>query len=313
MSQTIAILLATHNGEPYLAQQIDSLLAQDDADLHILVRDDGSSDATPGLIADYAERWPERLEPLPPDGRRLGARGSFDALLAHALAHPRGFQRFMFCDQDDVWLPDKVRSLRQALEAGVDDEPRLAHGDMRVVDQNLNPIAPSFWRRQRVDPGNTQLGRMLLQNSVTGHSALFNRALAELASPIPADAFMHDWWLALTAAAFGTIAAVDRPLTLYRQHTGNVLGSRHRTAARFLSWTHWRRKILRPGRHAAILRQAEAWIARYGDRLDEPTRRRLAPIMGITRAGWPARRWRLLRSGANPGNAVDYVDYLLKS
>ena len=157
----------------------------------------------------------------------------------------------MFCDQDDVWVPGKVRALRQAMEAGRNDGPRLVHCDMQVVDQALNPIAPSLWRRQRVDPENTQLRRMLLQNSETGHSALFNRALAELASPIPAEAFMHDWWLALTAAAFGTIAAVDRPLTLYRQHTGNVLGSRQRTAARFLSWDHWRRKILRRG-HPAL-------------------------------------------------------------
>jgi glycosyltransferase involved in cell wall biosynthesis len=312
MTTEVTVLLATYNGARWLPEQLDSLLGQTGVRLHVLVRDDGSTDGTLGLLADYQRAHPGVFSILPPDGARRGPRGSFAALLDHALGDPRGFTRFMFCDQDDLWFPHKAATLLAALEALPADRPRLAHGDARVVDLGLAPLAESFWGLTRIDPARTEPRRLLLRNVVIGHCALFDRALAERAAPIPSRAYMHDWWLALTAAAFGSIVAVPAPLGLYRQHGSNAEGARDRGPARLLSPTHWRRRILAGGTHGAVLAQAEAWVQRYGHALAPELARDLRHLDGISRAGWLSRRARLLRSRVRPATLVEALDYLLK-
>lgn len=312
MPPEIAILLATYNGARWLPEQLDSLLAQQGVSLHVLVRDDGSTDGTPQLLTEYDLAHPGTFSILPQDGLRLGPRGTFAALLEHALDHPRRFNRFMFCDQDDVWFPQKAATLLAALEALPGSGPRLAHADARVVDQDLEPIAASFWQRARIDPNGIDIRRLLLQNVVMGHCALFDRALAERAVPIPPQAYMHDWWLALTASAFGSITAVREPLSLYRQHGANVEGSRARVLARFLSLQHWRKRILAASLHAVILRHAEAWVDRFASELEPPLATRLSPLRGLSNAGWFTRRVKLLQSGLRPATLRDALDYLVK-
>lgn len=229
----VAILLPTWNGEKYLHEQVDSLLAQDYPDFIIVSRDDGSRDNSPAIIADYAARFPQRFHIVPADGRNLGASGSFAFLMAYALQEKAALGLMsawvMPSDQDDVWHADKLgksMARMQALEAQFPGLPLLVHGDLEVVDEARRQIAPSFVRYQGLKPLRNSFGRLLVSNTVTGCTALCNEALLRRALPIPATAVMHDWWLALVAAAFGKLDFIDEPLLQYRQHGANTIGAK---------------------------------------------------------------------------------------
>lgn len=104
--------------------------------------------------------------------------------------------------------------------------PILVHSDMKVVDENLKEIAPSFFKYQKISPERTRLSQLLVQNNVTGGAVMVNRAMLPYLERTPRGCLMHDAWLALLACCFGQIAWVDDPLYLYRQHRGNVLGAK---------------------------------------------------------------------------------------
>ena len=229
----IAILLPTWNGEEFLAEQLDSLLAQTYQNFAVVIRDDGSTDGTRGLIAQYAAAHPHHIHVLVSDGQNLGARGSFSCLMNYALQHKQtlGMERalLMFCDQDDVWVPHKIAvsmQRMQALQEKHPGAPALVHSDLRVVDEQLNLIAPSFVAYQGLEPLRNNFGRMIVSNTVTGCTALLNEELVLLACPVPAGAVMHDWWLALVASAFGHLDYIDEALVEYRQHGRNTIGAR---------------------------------------------------------------------------------------
>lgn len=229
----IAILLPTWNGEKFLAEQLDSLLVQTYQNFVVVIRDDGSTDGTPALLAQYAAAHPHHIHVLVSDGKNLGASGNFSCLMNYALQNKQalGLERvwLMFCDQDDVWMPHKVAvsmQRMQALQQKYPGAPALVHSDLRVVDEQLNQIAPSFVSYQGLEPLRNSFGRMIVSNTITGCTALLNEELVTLACPVPAGAVMHDWWLALVASAFGHIGFIDEPLVEYRQHGRNAIGAR---------------------------------------------------------------------------------------
>mgnify|MGYP000697644736 CR=1 FL=1 len=100
----------------------------------------------------------------------LGARGNFSVLLGRALELSPGLRFFAFCDQDDVWLPEKLdRLVSRAVQLEQEQPglPVLVHCDLRMVDEDLAELHPSFWRHQRIDPGCTDLRSLILKNTVT--------------------------------------------------------------------------------------------------------------------------------------------------
>lgn len=133
---------------------------------------------------------------------------------------------YFFSDQDDVWLPEKVEmQLEEAIKHDT-SQPLLVYTDLKVVDQELNVVHESMIRTQS-DHANTELLQELTENTVTGGVSMINQALADLWTGQEAhDLLMHDWYLALLAAAFGHLVYIDRPSELYRQHSNNVLGAR---------------------------------------------------------------------------------------
>jgi len=221
----VEILLATYNGERYLREQIDSLLGQTFSDLRILVRDDGSTDETTAILAEYAVKFPERISMLS-DGIATG--------------HPkRNFLRLMrastasyvcFSDQDDVWLAEKVSLGLEAMQRLEDRHgrttPALVFTDLQVVNERLETVSPSYWKRSGIRAENIHsLPRLLSENVITGCTLMINRSLCDLAVRMPEEAEMHDWWIALLAATFGVAEIVPRATILYRQHDSNVIGS----------------------------------------------------------------------------------------
>lgn len=284
MASSLAVLLSTYNGERFLAEQLDSLLRQTRQDFIVVARDDGSSDGSRRLLEEYAARHPDRFHLLPNAPDNLGACASFALLMQAALDRSAelGLESayLMFCDQDDVWLDDKIErqmKLMRETEAGDPSLPVLVHSDLEVVSFENRHIAPSFARYQGLDVARNRFIEMAISNLVTGCTVLINESLARKALPISTDAIMHDWWLALTASAFGKIAYMEEPTIRYRQHDANTIGARRHTTARLTRLSHWSRLIAGAANPhlLEVGRQASAFLRRYRDDLSGSQRRGL--------------------------------------
>lgn len=284
----IAVLLASYNGGQYIAAQLDSILAQSHPGLDIYIRDDGSSDDTVAVVAAYIRRFPDQVHCCRTPSAATGHLANFAALADFACSLKHDY--YCFADQDDVWHPNKLALLleqMQALESRCDQPlPLLVHSDLRVVDEQLNEIAPSFIAFQGLpDPRRQSHRRFLYQNVVTGCATLFNRPLLELATPLPTAVVVHDWWFALCAQFAGRIGYIDRPLLDYRQHGQNAIGATHFKAQK----SYFKRRLYRTLlRFPGLLSQA---IAQAGA-LDT----RLAPRTGLGgQAGASLNRFKTLR------------------
>ncbi|WP_167737499.1 glycosyltransferase family 2 protein [Sphingomonas parva] len=219
---TVEVALATFNCESFLADLLDSLLSQTHEDFTILVADDASTDGTRAIVDSFVRRHPERIRLLG-YSEHAGYLGNFARLIEAVSA-----DHVLFCDHDDVWLPNKIAlTLRQmqALEQEYGAErPALVHTDLVVTDAALRVVHPSYASYAGLDPRQNRLERLLLTNVATGCTAMANRALYERARPIPPEATWHDHWLALTAAIHGNIRFVAESTILYRQHGANEVG-----------------------------------------------------------------------------------------
>lgn len=215
MKPRVLVLLAAYNGEKYLAEQMDSVLAQEgDFDLTLRIRDDGSRDGTAALLASYAARFPEKVEVL--SGENLGYNACFFALIDSA----EGYDFVALCDQDDKWMSGKIQAAVKALE-GIKG-PALYACPSLMTDDSLQPRGTTRLKKRPITPANA-----LIQNICPGHNQLMNRSLLELVQK-PRDVsriYVYDLWIANLAALYGTIVFDPEPRTWYRQHGGNELGT----------------------------------------------------------------------------------------
>jgi len=243
----IDILMSTYNGSRFLAEQLDSILGQTFAEFKLMIRDDGSVDDTRDILEQYAAR-DARVEITDDDDGNLGLRRSFMRLLELSDA-----DYFMFADQDDVWLDDKIeRSLNRISELkskSSPETPLLVFTDLTVVDEALNPINDTFWKFQALDPDISRDWRDLLaQNVATGCTILGNAAARRASLPFALPAMMHDHWVAVNTARTGTVEYLAEPTVLYRQHSENAEGGHRfdagyaaaRTRAPGRRWRHYR-------------------------------------------------------------------------
>ena len=213
---------------------IDSLLSQDYSNIHIIVSDDCSDDGTDQILADYAVCYPDTISHY-----RSGLHfGCAQTHFMHLLHRFQDAPYIMFCDQDDVWHEDKVRKtldlmLRTEINHGI---PTLVHTDLRVVDQNLRVISPSFCQHSGLDGNRLAFHQLLVQNVVTGCTVMINRSLAQIAceSCFESKMLMHDWWLALLASACGEVAFLNEQTIDYRQHGKNSVGAKDVRSVKYL-------------------------------------------------------------------------------
>jgi len=221
----IAILLSTYNGEKYLEEQLDSILNQTCSDWRLYIRDDGSTDRTLEIIENYVSKY-DQIIAYEGVNRGLGAALSFMELLSNISA-----EYYMFCDQDDVWLPQKIdimlNEMRQ-LEKMNKNVPILLHSDLAVVNSNLDIINGSFWNYINIDPRVVNKEFLYITNSVTGCATFFNKMAREISIDNYKSELiiMHDYWVPICVkSANGIIFPIDKPLIFYRQHEKNVLGA----------------------------------------------------------------------------------------
>jgi len=296
-SPKVDVLIATYNGEEFLAELFDSILAQSYSHINVIVGDDGSHDGTRDIVHRYKARFPSiqffdfSAEPT------HGVNANFSRLMAVARA-----PYAMFCDQDDVWLPGKIETTLQtmlSLEADQgDDKPILVHTDLRVVDRELKLLAESMWRSQASRPDRASFKKMLVENAIVGCTTMINRSLLTLVGAIPDRAIMHDWWIALTAACFGTIALVDEPTILYRQHGSNAVGAKRWSLGSLFSHA----VDVVAGEAAArsvqkTIDQAAAFHSVYGDQMLPEQRKLVKSYSEIKTMPSLSRKLFLIRSG----------------
>ncbi len=218
----IQLLLATYNAAPHLDAFMESLLAQDEQDWSLLVRDDGSADLTPALLETWRARLGSRMQILPDSGQcNLGVVGNFSRLLNTSTA-----PYIMFADQDDLWHSGKIRvtlaAMRQRESEVGTGKPILVHTDLAMVDENLASVSPSHWQYQGLVPERGHdLGHMMVENTVWGCTCMLNRPLIELTGDIPPESRFHDWWISLVAAAFGEIVSLPIQTISWRRHGAN--------------------------------------------------------------------------------------------
>jgi len=218
----IEILLSTYNGELFLRQQLNSIVDQTYQEWEILIRDDGSCDNTISIINEYCERYPQKIKYIS-NNKNIGCLHSYEALLQVSNA-----PYIMFCDQDDVWMPDKIqRTFNKMIlvEESHPDSPILIHTDLEVVDQNKKTIHSSFWKLSYINPYLLKEFNYLgVYNGITGCSMMINKAAKNNALPFSANARMHDSWISLCVSKVGYIDYIENKTILYRQHEYNKIG-----------------------------------------------------------------------------------------
>ena len=222
--KAVEVLMAVYNGEGYIREQIESILNQTYKNIHLIIRDNCSTDQTVAIVQGYQSKYPNKITLLT-SSQNVGIIGNFAALLEHAHG-----DYIMFSDHDDVWLPYKVGRTLEKMDA-LEQEfgsniPILVHTDLKVVNKTLEVIHPSFWKYAKLNPEQRSLSRQLTQNQITGCTLMLNRPLLDLARPLPKNIVMHDWWLGICAAAFGKIGFLAEPTMLYRQHGNNDTGAK---------------------------------------------------------------------------------------
>ena len=217
----IGIVLATYNGEKYLAQMLDSLVAQTRQADFIVAVDDGSKDNTPAILKSFQDRLPLQITRLE---KNSGHRAAFSKALELAQPQLDDNDLIALADQDDVWLPQKLKFLEKAMEAEQGEKPTLVFGDAQVVDADGKIIAESWRSYSKIEKKISMEQQIAGINNVTGCLSLFRASLLKTILPIPEGVTVHDRWIAMIADRQGGIAAIDAPVVQYRIHGNNAVG-----------------------------------------------------------------------------------------
>ena len=287
----ITILMATYNGERFLRQQLDSIFAQTEGNFLLVVSDDCSTDGTAAILREYKQRFPGKMRLFirrtPSGGAAENFFSMLSALRKGVFGKPSPY--IMLADQDDVWLPEKTANtlgkLRELEERFGSGTPLLVHGDLTLVDEEEQVISESMFRYQKLVGEPIDLPLQLIQNSVTGCTVMFNRALLSKLRRIPEYAVMHDWWLGLIAAAFGHIGFLETPYILYRQHGSNTEGAKNYTGVSSLARLAGNRSRIRHSLKRTY-RQAADFYRIYKNELNPEERKMVAAFSNI-----PARNY----------------------
>ena len=285
---SLSVALASYNGERYLGEQLDSIARQTRLPDELVICDDASTDSTADIVREFARRAPFTVRFL--QHERMGSTANFEL----AIAECRGDIIFL-CDQDDVWYPDKVKTI----EAVFIDKPDTGavFTDADVVDENLQPLGSRLWKYFRFRPkeqAQVEAGdalRVLLRHPVvTGATMAFRSSFRDFLLPMPPT--WHDAWIALLIGTTSHLIALPVPLIAYRQHGRNQVGiprpgrNRDKTVAEIY------------GPRVLLYERARARLLEFADRFPTDAERiyLFNEVIKLlrARATFPIDRWRRL-------------------
>lgn len=291
---TVAIVMATYNGEKYVDEQINSILTSTYQDFELFIYDDGSRDNTMSILQNYASLYPAKIR-VYQNETNLGVTENFLQALCRTT-----MDYIMFCDQDDVWKPNKIaitlRRMRHMEGQTGKMTPIAIFTDAIIVDSELNTLKNSFFDASHLNPKKTDLPHILMENKLIGCTVMVNCALRKVLqnNPLPNCAKFHDWWIALIASSLGKIGYVNEGTLLYRQHCGNIVGG-----SSFFSYIRNRITDIHKQKEALFIlrRQAEEFLTIYTDLLTKENKDIIRCFIDLDRLNFLDRRLMILHCG----------------
>jgi hypothetical protein len=259
----VSVALCSHNGEKFIVEQLESILGQSLTPTEIVLSDDASTDQTVALARETVARLAKRGSPalvVLANERALGVTANFQQAIAACSG-----AIIVLSDQDDRWRPDRIAQAVSLLESRRD--LLLVSSDARLIDENGADLGSTLFgalELSRNELGAVHAGgalqRLLKRNFVTGATTAFRSHLSVIATPFPSG-WVHDEWLAVVAAAVGSLDLIELPLIDYRQHGSNQIGVAK------LDLLGKIRKMAEPGgqRNERLLERASALESRFAE------------------------------------------------
>lgn len=217
--ENVAVLLCTYNGEAFIREQLDSIIAQDHRNWRIFVSDDGSTDNTLIIIKEYQKYLgKDKIELL--SGPKKGFSWNFINLIESC---GEGYSYYALSDQDDAWMPNKLSKSIQFLREISSEKPAVYCGRTALIDGEGKDIGYSpIFKKQ------ASFRNALIQSIAGGNTMVFNNAARNIIKQTPKyfDIVSHDWWIYIIISGCGGVVNYDsEPTIKYRQHSANIVGS----------------------------------------------------------------------------------------
>jgi rhamnosyltransferase len=220
---TVAVLVATYNGEIFLKQQLDSILAQTYQNIKIYISDDKSSDSTVKILFDYQKMYPDKIF-YSVNEKNEGFVKNFEKLLQNCSEN-----YISLSDQDDIWIENKLEIQMQEmlkLEELYEKDALLVHSDLSMIDENNKLIRNSYFKYRHYTFNETKdFGQILGPCGVMGNTILMNKKLKNIVLKFPDKLDFHDYWIALNCELFGIRKTLNLQLVQYRVHSSNSSNS----------------------------------------------------------------------------------------
>lgn len=259
-SKEVVILMSTYNGEKYITEQLESLLNQTYPNIKIFIRDDGSKDRTVEIIKKFQQK---SRNIFLTEGENIGFINSFFELLN--ISDKADY--YAYCDQDDVWMEDKIERAVNFLEKTDVSKPALYFSNSDYYDGEMNFLATAeknktYNFRNSLVECVTQ-GMTMVINNKTRETIIKNR---------PQTCLYHDWWTYMICSGFGEIVYDDKSLVKYRRHNKSVTVEGKSKIQLFV----WRFKEFLIGNSLKqIKKQLQEYEKFYSDNLTEENKKLL--------------------------------------
>ena len=217
-NKKIDVLMATYNGEKYLAEQLDSIINQTYHNWNLLIRDDNSTDRTLEIIQDYQKK-DNRIKLLKDNKGNLGIVKNFEELLKNSES-----EFIMFSDQDDIWIENKLDMYLKMIEK-IKNKGFMIHSDAILFDKNKsNILKDTFISKKAINKG---LENVFFNYFVQGATILISKEIKNFILPFPKEAYLHDRYIHLISELFFERVFINQALIYYRQHDNNQIGAKN--------------------------------------------------------------------------------------
>ncbi|KIM09181.1 MAG: hypothetical protein KU28_00625 [Sulfurovum sp. PC08-66] len=209
----ISVCMATYNGQKYLKEQIDSILAQLGENDELIISDDSSTDETVSIIKSYNNNKIKLFE------KQTFFSPIFN--FENAIKHASG-DIIVLSDQDDVWSSSKLAEIRNDFKSDIDKVTLRMYNGV-CIDSKGEIVQEDLFQYLNVREG---MWNNILKNRFIGCNVAFTRELLRYVLPFPKSIPMHDMWLGLSTYIHGEVEFVDKKVFSYRLHANNYTGKK---------------------------------------------------------------------------------------